>query len=315
VTTGPVYVGIDVSKAHLDICVSDGEVWQSPNDERGVRTLTKQLTRLQPDLVVLEATGRYEALAAAALAAAGLAVAIVNARHVRHYAKALGQLAKTDHIDARILARFAADIRPEPRPLPDTETAELDALVTRRRQLVAMISAEQARLGTAPPVTRKQIKTHIGWLRRQLAQIEGDIDGTVRRSPIWRAKDDLLQSVPGVGDATSRTMLALLPELGTLDEKKIAALVGVAPFNRDSGTLRGRRCVWGGRARVRTALYMAALVGSRRNPTLKALYDRLRAAGKPAKVALVACMRKLLIILNAILRDRRPWDVAYVPTP
>jgi transposase len=307
-TTGRLYVGIDVAKATLDVCTSHGEVWQVPNADRDMDALCTRLSELQPELIVVEATGSYELRAAAALGAAGLPVAVVNPRQVRSYARSIGQLAKTDRIDARVLARFAEAVHPEVRPLPDDDTRALDALVTRRRQLIGMLTAEQARLATAPVVTRKQIKAHIGWLHRQQAQLDGDIDGTVRRSPLFRAKDDLLQSVPGVGNATSRTLLALLPELGTLDEKQIAALVGVAPFNQDSGTLRGRRRVWGGRARVRTALYMAALVGSRHNPTLKALYSRLRLAGKPAKVALVACMRKLIIILNAIMRDGRPWD-------
>ena len=302
------YVGIDVAKATLDVCTSDGEAWQVPNADRDMDALCTRLRGLQPELIVLEATGSYELRAAAALGAAGLQVAVVNPRQVRSYARSIGQLAKTDRIDARVLARFAEAVHPEVRPLPDEDTRALDALVTRRRQLVGMLVAEQARLTTAPVVTRKQIKAHIGWLRRQLAELDGDIDGTVRRSPLFRAKDDLLQSVPGVGNATARTLLALLPELGTLDNKQIAALVGVAPFNQDSGTLRGRRRVWGGRARVRTALYMAALVGSRHNPTLKALYGRLCGAGKPPKVALVACMRKLIIILNAIMRDGRPWD-------
>ena len=307
-TTERLYVGIDVAKATLDVCTSDAEAWQVPNADRDMDALCTRLRGLQPELIVLEATGSYELRAAAALGAAGLQVAVVNPRQVRSYARSIGQLAKTDRIDARVLARFAEAARPEVRPLPDDETRALEALVVRRRQLIGMLTAEDTRLKTAPAVTRKLIKAHIGWLRRQLAQLDGDIDGTVRRSPLFRAKDDLLQSVPCVGDATSRTLLALLPELGTLDEKQIAALVGVAPFNQDSGTLRGRRRVWGGRARVRTALYMAALVGSRHNPTLKAVYRRLLAAGKPPKVALVACMRKLIIILNAIMRDGRPWD-------
>jgi transposase len=206
--------------------------------------------------------------------------------------------------------RFAEGVRPEPRPLPDAATREIEGLITRRRQLVAMLTAEQNRLTAASPLTRREIKTHIGWLRRQLTRIDRTIDDTIRQSPIWRAKDDLLRSVPGVGPTTSSTLLALLPELGSLDRKQIAALVGVAPFNRDSGTLRGRRQVWGGRARVRGALYMAALVGVRHNPILKAFYARLRDAGKPAKVALVASMHKLLTILNAIVRDGRAWDVS-----
>jgi len=304
----PVYVGIDVAKATLDVHASDGATWQVANEDRALHGLCVRLRKVRPTLVVLEATGRYELRAAAALAAAGLPVAVVNPRHVRSYARATGQLAKTDRLDARAICRFAEAVRPEPRPLPEDDTRELAALVARRRQLLAMVTAERTRLDTAPAVTRKQIKAHIGWLNRELAKLDAEIDATIRRSPIFRAKDDLLKSVPGVGDVTSRTLIALLPELGTLDEKRIAALVGVAPLNQDSGTLRGRRRVWGGRARVRTALYMAALVGTRYNPILKVFYQRLRGAGKTPKVALVACMRKLLVILNAMMRDGRPWS-------
>lgn len=309
-TAEPLYVGMDVSKASIDICTSDGETWQAANQDRSMDELCTRIQALQPALVVLEATGGYESRAAGVLAAAGLPVAVVNPRQVRHYARSVGQLAKTDRIDARILARFAATVRPEPRPLPDAEAVELAAVVTRRRQLVAMLIAEQNRLETAAPVTRKQIKTHIGWLRRQVAKIDEDINSSVRRSPLWRAKDDLLQSVPGIGDKTSKTLLALLPELGTLNKKEIAALVGVAPLNQDSGTFRGRRRIWGGRAEVRTALYMPTLVASQHNPRVKAFYRRLRGAGKPAKVALIACMHKLLTILNAMVRDGRLWDAS-----
>lgn len=310
-TVTPIYAGIDVSKATLDVAVSDGTTWQALNDDAAMAALSDRLRALAPALIVLEATGSYELRAAAALAAAGLAVAVVNPRHVRSYARAVGQLAKTDRIDARILAGFAEAVRPEPRPLPDTATRELDALLTRRRQLVGMLIAEQARLSTAPAVTGRQIKTHIAWLRRQLAKTDSDIDRLIRESPLWRAKDDLLKSVPGIGDITARTLLAQLPELGNLKKKQISALVGVAPLNQDSGTLRGRRRVYGGRVRVRTVLYMAALVATRHNPILKDFYQRLRAAGKPAKVALVACMHKLLIIVNAMIRDSRRWDAAY----
>ena len=309
-----VYIGMDVSKATLDICVSDGETWQAANDDSAMETLCARIAALHPTLTVLEATGGFELRAAAALAAAGLPVAVVNPRQVRSYARSVGQLAKTDRIDARILARFAAAVQPEARALPDAETRVIEALITRRRQLVAMITAEENRLRTAPGITRNEIKTHIAWLRRQQAKIDETIDDSVRRSPIWRAKDDLLRSVPGIGSKTSSTLLALLPELGTLNGKQIAALVGVAPFNRDSGTLRGRRSVWGGRARVRAALYMAALVASRYNPVLKDFYARLRAAGKPAKVALVACMRKLLVIVNAMVRSGRVWDASTAST-
>lgn len=310
-TTELVYVGMDVSKATIDICTSDGETWQVANDDDSMDELQARIAALGPALVVLEATGGYELRAAGALAAVHLPVAVVNPRHVRSFARSLGQQAKTDPIDARMLVLFAAAVRPEPRPLPDEETRELEALITRRRQLVSMITIEQNRLEMAAPITRKQIKAHLGWLRRQLAKVDEEINGMVRRSPLWRAKDDLLQSVPGIGDATSRTLLALLPELGTLKPKQVSALVGLAPFNQDSGTKRGRRKVTGGRARVRTALYMAALVGTSRNPILKVFYARLRAAGKPGKVALVACMHKLLVIVNAMIRDGRAWDASY----
>ncbi|HEX9565535.1 MAG TPA: IS110 family transposase, partial [Gemmatimonadaceae bacterium] len=223
----PVYVGMDVSKATIDVCVSDGELWQVPNDDQSMEDLCARIRGLQPALVVLEATGGYELRAAGALATAGIPVAVVNPRQVRSYARSVGQLAKTDRIDARILMRFAATVRPEPRPLPDDATRELEALITRRRQLVEISTAEQNRLGTAPPVTGKEIKAHITWLRRRLAKVDEDIAGLVWRSPLFRAKDDLLQSVPGIGDATSRTLIALLPELGTLTGKQIAALVGV----------------------------------------------------------------------------------------
>lgn len=311
-TAEPVYVGMDVSKGTIDICASDGEAWQVANDDASMDELRARIASMGPALVVLEATGGYELRAAGALAAARVPVAVVNPRQVRSYAHSVGQLAKTDRIDARILARFAAAVRPEPRPLPDAETNELEALITRRRQVIDMITAERNRLELATPITRKQINLHIGWLRRQVAKVDEDITGMVRRSPVWRAKDDLLQSVPGIGDATSRSLLALLPELGTLKKKQLAALVGVAPLNQDSGTMRGRRRVWGGRARVRAALYMATLVGTRWNPTLKAFYDRLRAAGKPAKVAIVACMHKLLIIINAMVRDGRVWNASHL---
>ena len=308
--TAEVYIGIDVSKATLDICIADGEAWQTENADESMEALVARVAQLHPALIVLEATGGYEARVAANLAAAGLRVAIVNPRQVRRYGQALGKLAKTDQIDAELLARFAAAVKPAVRALPDDDARELEALIARRRQLIGMITAEQNRLQIASPVTRGEIKSHVAWLRRQLAKIDRNLDDHIRRSPIWRAKDDLLRSVPGVGGTTSTTLLALLPELGTLNRKQIAALVGVAPFNRDSGVLRGKRKVWGGRANVRGALYMAALVGTRHNPLLKAFYARLRCAGKPAKVALVACMRKLLTVLNAIIRDARAWDAS-----
>lgn len=308
--TEPIYVGMDVSKATIDVCVSDGETWQVQNDAGAMDELCARIAAMGPTLVVLEATGGYESRVAGALAAAQVPVAVVNPRQVRSYARSVGQLAKTDRIDARILARFAQAVQPEPRSLPDAETSALESLITRRRQLIEMITAESNRLELAAPIIRKQIKLHIGGLRRQLTKVDQAIDDMVRRSPLWRAKDDLLKTVPGIGDVTSRSLLALLPELGTLKPKQLAALVGVAPINRDSGTMRGRRRVWGGRARVRSALYMATLVGTRKNPILKAFYTRLRAAGKPAKVAIVACMHKLLIIVNAMVRDGRAWDAS-----
>lgn len=307
-TTAAIYVGMDVSKATIDVCATTGETWQAANDDAAMDALCRQVAALQPALVVLEATGGYELRVAGALAAADVPVAVVNPRQVRHYARSVGRLAKTDRIDAAILARFAAAVRPEPRPLPDAETRAIEALISRRRQLIGMITSEENRLKTAPAVTRGDIKGLLAVMRRRLAKLNASIDDRVRRSPVWRAKDDLLQSVPGIGDTTARTLIVLLPELGRLSKKRIAALVGVAPMNQDSGTLRGRRRVLGGRARVRSALYMAALVGTQRNPTLKAFYTRLRDAGKPAKVALVACMHKLLTIVNAMMRDSRHWE-------
>lgn len=305
------FIGIDVSKGYLDICARPvGKAWRVTNDETGITQLLGELTELRPTLVVLEPTGGFEVPVAAALAVAGIALAVVNARQVRDFAKAIGRLAKTDAIDAAVLAHFAEAVHPEPRPLPDEETAELSALLARRRQLVEMLTAETNRMRTArPDRLRKSIYEHVKWLRRELREADDDIDQNLRKSPIWREKDDLLRSVPGVGPVLSRTLLAELPELGTLDRRQIAALVGVAPLNRDSGNSRRKRVTWGGRAVVRTPLYMAALVATRHNAVIRATYERLVEAGKAKKVALVACMRKLLVILNAIVRDRRPWLV------
>jgi len=303
------FVGIDVAKATLDIAVRPGgEHWSAPNDEAGIGALVARLQPLAPALIVLEATGGFETATVAAVAAAGLAVVVTNPRQVRDFARATGQLAKTDVLDAQILALFAERVRPEPRPLPDAAVQALDALLTRRRQLLEMLTAEKNRLGfaTAPSV-RRGITQHIRWLQRQLVDVDGDLDQALRGSPLWRAKEDLLRTVPGVGPGVSRTLLGELPELGTLTHKQIAALVGVAPRAGDSGTRRGKRMVWGGRAPVRAALYMGALVATRHNPVIRVFYARLRTAGKPAKVALVACMRKLLTILNAMLRSGTPW--------
>jgi len=304
-----VFIGIDVSKGHLDICARPiGRAWRVTNDEAGIAQLLEELAGLKPTLAVLEPTGGFEVPVVAALAVAGIALAVVNARQVRDFAKAIGRLAKTDTIDAAVLAHFAEAVHPEPRALPDEETAELSALLARRRQLVEMLTAETNRMRTArPDRLRKSIYEHVRWLRRELREADDDIDQNLRKSAIWREKDDLLQSVPGVGPVLSRTLLADLPELGTLDRRQIAALVGVAPLNRDSGSSRRKRVTWGGRAIVRAPLYMAALVAARHNAVIRATYERLVEGGKAKKVALVACMRKLLVILNAIIRDRRPW--------
>jgi transposase len=304
------FVGIDVSKAVLDIAVAPtGEAWSTPNSADGMQDLVKRLREMAPTLIVLEATGGLERRAVAALAGAALAVVAINPRQVRDFAKATGRLAKTDAIDAAVLALFADRIRPELRSLPDAETQELEALVVRRRQVVDMITAEKNRLSVAPP--SKRVCTTIGktikWLQKQLEEIDTDLDNAVKASPAWREKDDLLRSVPGVGKVLSRTLLSLAPELGSLGRKQMAALVGVAPLNRDSGTRRGRRSIWGGRALVRAVLYMGALVAARFNPTIRTFHARLIAAGKLPKVALVACMRKLLSILNAVIRDKSPW--------
>jgi transposase len=308
----PVYVGIDVAKATLDVAVSPtAERWTAAHTEREVTGLVSRLVALHPALVVLEATGGLEQPLVGALAAAGLPVVVVNPRQVRDFAKATGLLAKTDALDATVLARFAAAVRPTPRPLPDAATQTLAALVTRRRQLVEMLTAERNRLAQAPRALRAEIQAHITWLKRRLARLDTDLGQAIRTSPAWRVQDDLLQSVPGVGPVLATTLLASLPELGRLNRKAIAALVGVAPLNRDSGTFRGRRMVWGGRAAVRAVLYMGTLVAVRHNPVLRAFYQRLRAAGKLPKVALTACMRKLLTILNAMLKHHQPWSPTY----
>lgn len=302
-----VFVGIDVSQSQLDVAVRPGTHFSAPNDAHGVVTVVAQLRRLAPVRIVLEATGGLEMCLAGALAADGLPVVVVNPRQVRDFARATGQLAKTDALDAQILAHFAEVIRPQVRPLPDAQTQALAALTTRRRQLVEMLTAEKNRLRTAAPVIRKSLRTHVAWLQRERAQLDTTLAQVIQDSPVWRAKDDLLRSVPGVGPVLTTTVLANLPELGTLTNKQIAALAGVAPLNRDSGTLHGKRMVWGGRAQVRATLYMAALVATRYNPVIKAFYQRLCGLGKAKKVALVACMRKLLTILNAILKSRTPW--------
>ena len=305
-------IGIDVAKAELVIAARpSGERWTVANDERGVRTLLDRLTHERPELIVLEATGGYELLVVAALAAAALPVVVVNPRQVRDFARATGQLAKTDRIDAAILALFADRVRPVVRPIADEAAHELEALLARRRQLLEMLQAEKNRqgqvFGRSQRLVKKSLKAHLTYLERELRIADTDLGAMVRESPAWRERDDLLQSVPGVGPVLSLTLLADLPELGRLTRREIAKLVGVAPLSRDSGTFRGRRFVQGGRATVRAVLYMAALVATRRNAVIRAFYQRLVAAGKPKKLALVACMRKLLTMLNVIVRTHTPW--------
>jgi transposase len=272
-----------------------------------------RLVLLRPTLVVLEATGGLEISLTGAGATAGLPIVVVNPRQVRDFAKATGHLAKTDTLDAQVLAQFAEAVRPTPRALPDVQTQELAARLTRRRQLVEMLVAEKTRRGQASSHIQKQIQVHLTWLERRLRDLDEELATAIRSSPLWREKDELLQSIPGVGPVVATTVLASLPELGILSRQQIAALVGVAPLNRDSGTIRGKRTIWSGRAHVRATLYMAAIVASRCNPMIRAFYHRLCAAGKAKKVALTACMRKLLTVLNAILRTRRPWQDRWVP--
>lgn len=305
-------VGIDVSKDVLDVRVHpSGDVHRARNDADGIAALRDFLKPYPGALVVIEATGGFEHAAAATLAAAGFQVAIVNPRQVREFGRATGRLAKTDAIDADLLALFGERIRPVVRPLPDEDTQALHAVITRRRQIIDMLVAEKNRLGLARGKTvRRSLELHIAWLEKQLANVDDDLSDMVKRSPLWRAKDDLLQSAPGIGKTVSRSMLALLPELGTLSNKQIASLVGLAPFARDSGRYRGRRAIWGGRSNVRALLYMAALASLRWNPVINAFYRRLRAAGKPHRVALTAAMRKLLITLNAMVKSGTPWHPA-----
>ncbi len=307
-----VNVGVDISQAELVVAVHGiAGTWTVPNEAEGFRVLIDRLRQLGPTRIVLEATGGYERLVTAALAAAALPAIVVNARQVRDYARATGQLAKTDALDAHVLARFAAELRPAIRPLPDAAQEELDALVLRRRQLVEMLVAERLRqrqaMGRSRYALRKGIEKHIRFLERELAETDTALGALIEASPVWRVKDDLLQSVPGIGPTVARTLLAELPELGTLSRQAIAKLVGVAPLNADSGQWRGQRHIWGGRASVRTALYMAALVATRHNPTIRAFYQRLLARGKPKKLALIACARKLLTILNQLLRTGQRW--------
>ena len=303
-----IYVGIDVAKDRVDVAIRPGgDTWSADYDERGMRELVSCLRTAEPTAVLLEATGGLEVPLVSALAAAALPVVVVNPRQVRDFAKATGKLAKTDALDAQVLAHFAEAVRPPVRPLRDADTQELNSLTTRRNQLMAMLVADKNRLRRASHSVCPGIQSYITWLEQELSDLDRDLRKALRRSPVWREKDDLLRSVSGVGEQLSLSLLAYLPELGTLDRKQIAALVGVAPFNRDSGPHRGRRSVWGGGTRVRAALYMGALVASRYNPVLRAFYQRLLAAGKPKKLALTACMRKLLTILNAMVKSGQHW--------
>ena len=305
------YAGIDVAKDRLDVVLRpSGKYLRTGNEERGIDSLVSWLRKEDVALVVLEATGGLEREVSAALATEGFAVAVVNPRQVRDFAKATGRLAKTDKIDAAVLAHFAEAVRPEPHPLADADARELGAIVLRRRQVLAMITAEGNRARTAPKPVRRRIEAHLRWLRKELERVNEELERTLRESPIWRERDDLLRSVPGVGPTLSATLLAEMPELEHLDRRRLAALAGVAPLNRDSGTLRGIRTVWGGRSEVRTTLYMATLSATRHNSAIREFYGRLVAAGKPKKVALTACMRKLLSILGAILKNRARWNPA-----
>jgi transposase len=308
-------VGIDVAKGTLDLAISNStETRQFDNDHKGIIKAVRYISNLRPTIIILEATGHFEMPLAAELQIKGLPVIIVNPRQVRDFARATGELAKTDRIDAQILALFGERIKPAVRPLPDQKAREMSSLLSRRRQLIEMLTAEHNRALQADDGIRPSIKIHIEWLEKAILDINNELDRQIRSSPSWREKDDLLKSVPGVGKVVSTTLLVELPELGQLNRRQIASLVGVAPLNRDSGTLRGRRTVWGGRAKLRAVLYMAALVGLQRNPTIAAFYQRLLKAGKAKKVALVACMRKLLTILNAMVRSNTVWREAAMET-
>jgi transposase len=307
--SSPLFVGIDVAKATLDIALRPSEqLWQIIYDDAQIEALVTQLSELSPTLIVIEATGGLERILVAALIAAKLPVVVINPRLARDFAKAIGRLAKTDRIDAQVLAHYGEAIRPSLRPLPDADTQQLRALVDRRRQLMDMMSAEQSRLNTSSARIRDSIEHHLTWLRQQVAKLDDDLDGMLKASSLWREYDAILQSTPGVGPVLSRTLISQLPELGDLNRKEVAALVGVAPFNRDSGTWRGRRTIWGGRATVRAVLYMSTLVATRYNPVIREFYERLLVSGKVKKVALIACMRKLLTILNAMIKHQQQWQ-------
>lgn len=310
------FVGIDVSKSQLDIVVRPANKrWSAANTDPDIAGVVETLKGFAPQVIVIEATGGMEMPLVAALSQVRLPVVVVNPRQVRDFARAVGRMAKTDRIDAEVLARFGEAVKPEVRLVKDNDAQMLTALVTRRRQVIEMLTAEKNRLGISPKVVHKDIKQHIDWLRARLEDIDRELTATVRQSPVWREQDNLLRSVPGVGQVLSVSLITGLPELGTLSRRQIAALVGVAPLNRDSGMFRGKRIVWGGRAHIRSVLYMAALSASRTNPAISRFYRRLVEAGKKPKVALTACMRKLLSILNAIMKTRKPWQADYSTCP
>jgi len=303
-----IFVGVDVSKARLDVAVHEQATsWQAENTDAGIADLVQRLQGLNPTLIVLEATGGFELVLVAELAAAKLPVVVTNPRRVRNFARSTGKMAKTDQLDAKLLAHFGAALRPAPRALPTEQEEQLTALLTRRRQIVDMLTVEKNRVHTVRATMCSDIEEHIVWLREKLVKLDAEIDQFVQASPLWKDMDTLLKSVPGIGRITASTLLAMLPELGTLNRQEIAALVGVAPLNRDSGKQQGRRHIFGGRAAVRSVLYMAALSAKKHNPTIKKFYQHLLERGKEKKVALTACMRKLLVILNAMLRSKQSW--------
>ena len=306
-----IYAGIDVAKATLDMAISNQkEIRSFTNDENGINQLVHYLKKEPPAIIVMEATGGLEKLLAAALTGADLQAVIVNPRQIRDFARAKGKLAKTDALDARIMADFACDIHPEVRALSDQQTEEIKALMVRHQQVVRMITSENNRLSSTNKAVRSSIQSHVKWLKLQLKEIDKNLEEQIQNSPVWREKDNILRSVPGVGPVLSITIMGSLPELGRINRKQIAALVGVAPLNRDSGVMRGKRSIWGGRARVRAALYMATLTSTRFNPVIRAYYEHLLKAGKAKKVALTACMRKLLTILNVMIRNNNTWRYA-----
>ena len=305
-----VYVGIDISKDRLDVAVhASNEQWQFTNDTAGISRLRRMLKKISPTLIIFEATGGYEMPLYLSLDKAGFSVAMVNPRQIRDFAKSTGKLAKTDLLDARVIAHFGYAIQPTPRPVPENQ--RLKALISRRIQLLEMVTMESNRQRGIPKALKGRIEAHVAWLKQEIDDADDELRKIIEEDPAWREKDRLLQSTPGVGPALSGTLIAQLPELGALDRRQIAALVGVAPFNRDSGTMRGRRIIWGGRARVRAVLYMATLVATRYNPVIRDFYQRLCSGGKRKKVALIACMRKLLTILNSMLKYHTTWEYSY----